>query len=233
MALSKSIDLMAASMSARARAQEIVANNLANVTTDGYLRQRVTFAEELAGEQAKLTVEANVDLTAGPASATGNPADVALRGASFLVVQTPAGDRFTRSGALSINAAGELSNRQGLPVLGEGGPITPGSADFRVTVTGDVVVNGSTVDRLRVVEFPRDAHLMPVGGGLLVSDKPPQPTAMPELLPGHRQGSNVQVVGEMVTMVESARLYELTAKALRSYDEVIGQLIATTKKTVG
>jgi flagellar basal body rod protein FlgG len=232
MSLSKSVDLLAGAMSARARAQEIHANNLANVTTDGFLRQRVAFAQQLADAQDRIEVVSRLDRAAAPAYATGRLADVAMRDESFLVVNTPAGERYMRGGSLILNDAGQIADRHGYPVLGVGGPISPGTAEFQLTERGEVLAEGEVAGRLRVVKFPPAAQLAPAGGGLFTSDLPAQQIELPDLVPGHRQSSNVQVIGEMVTMVESSRLYEASAKALRTYDETMGRLVQTTQQAI-
>lgn len=219
-------------MSARARAQEIHANNLANVATDGFLRQRIAFAQELADAHAKLEIVTRSDRSAGPVQPTGRSADVAMRDDSFLVVSTPDGERYMRGGALILNREGEISDRQGNPISGDGGPISPGTSEFQISKLGEVVVDGSIVGRLRVVRFDPEARLEPVGGGLVRSDSEAEDVEQPEVVPAHRQGSNVQLVSEMVTMVESTRLYEMTARALRSYDEIMSRLISTTQQSV-
>ena len=67
-----------------------------------------------------------LDSEPGSIERTGNPLDAAIKGDEFFVVQTPAGERYTRNGAFAINAHGELVTSDGHPVLGEGGPITFG-----------------------------------------------------------------------------------------------------------
>ena len=64
-----------------------------------------------------------LDLSPGAIEPTGNPLDVAIKGDGFLVVRTPAGERYTRNGALDINSRGELATSDGHVVVGERGPI--------------------------------------------------------------------------------------------------------------
>jgi flagellar basal body rod protein FlgG len=232
MTLSKSVDLLAASMSARSRAQEIFANNLANVNTDGYLRQRVAFATELADAQQRLSVISRTDRAPGAAMPTGRLTDVAMQDECFLVVDTPAGERYMRGGSLRLNTDGELGDQQGNPVLGDAGPIMLSSGDFELTRGGEVLVGGTVAGRLRVVRFGPDAVIRPQGSGHYAIDQEPEEVENPQLAPGHRPTSNVDIVGEMVTMVESARLYETTARALRSYDETMGRLIQSTQQAI-
>ena len=75
--------------------------------------------------------------SAGPVQRTGNPLDVAIDGDAFLVVQTPRGERYTRNGALQLNAAGELVTNEGYQVLGDGGPILLQNTDRDISISQD------------------------------------------------------------------------------------------------
>ncbi len=74
------------------------------------------------------------DFSPGPIQQTGNPLDVAIDGNAFLVVQTPRGERYTRNGALQINATGELVTSTGDRVLGDGGPIQFQTTDHDISI---------------------------------------------------------------------------------------------------
>ena len=77
------------------------------------------------------------NFSAGPTRQTGNPLDVSIDGDAFLVVQTPRGERYTRNGALQINATGELVTLSGDRVLGDGGPIQFQPTDNNVSINPD------------------------------------------------------------------------------------------------
>jgi len=87
------------------------------------------------------------DFSQGAAEPTKNPLDVAIDGGGFFVVQTPAGERYTRDGSFQINNQGQLVNASGYPVLGGGGPIVFQQTDKQITIASDgnvTVVEGST-----------------------------------------------------------------------------------------
>src|ERR1700736_4846096 len=116
------------------RQLDVVANNVANVNTTGYKADRSLFQEYLASnahEDNFASSDRRVsfvqdhatfhDFSPGPTQETKNPLDVAIDGSGFLVVQTPAGERYTRDGGLQINNQGQLVNASGYQVLGNSG----------------------------------------------------------------------------------------------------------------
>src|SRR5260370_7796841 len=118
------------------RQMEVVANNVANVNTSGYKADRTLFQEFLrsgahednfVGQDRRVSYVQDRatfhDFSQGPTEETKNPLDVAIDGGGFLVVQTPAGERYTRDGALQINNQGQLVTAGGNPLLGTTAPI--------------------------------------------------------------------------------------------------------------
>ena len=95
------MDSAAAALRFWERKQEIVANNLANVSTDGYKSQRI-FAQLLDGMRPDPVTSS--DMSTGTLRQTGNAMDVAVDGPGFFVVSTPNGERYTRGGTLRINS---------------------------------------------------------------------------------------------------------------------------------
>jgi flagellar basal body rod protein FlgG len=244
---------VASAMSARARAQEIIAHNLANLNTGGFRRERVSFSTLLAGaptggvagESAaaqlpvdqstvpgELTLRTRLDLAPATPAFTGKPGDVAIRGSGFLVVETEDGPRYTRDGAFAINDRGELAHRSGQPIAGEGGAIAVGRADFSITRQGVVIAGENEVGRLRIVDFAPEARFEPADSGLLKTETIPNTIPKPDLLPGHTEGANVDPLTEMVNMMNSFKLYEAAAKALRAADDSLSQLLSTTRGTL-
>ena len=129
------------------RQMDVVANNVANVNTNGFKADRSLFEEILntpAHEDNFIGRDRRVsyvqdrgtfkDFSQGSAEQTKNPLDVAIDGSGFLVVQTPAGERYTRDGGLQINNQGQLVNASGYQVLGTSGPIVFQPTDKEVTI---------------------------------------------------------------------------------------------------
>jgi flagellar basal-body rod protein FlgF len=226
------------------RQLNVIANNVANVNTTGFKSEKPVFEEFLmpgasAGEfQGKDRTLSYVqdratwhDLAQGPAEQTNNPLDVALDSQAFLVVQAPGGERYTRNGALLINAQGQLVTNEGHPVVGDGGPITfqPGDQNIHIAKDGSITVregNNAQADsvrgKLRLVRFDQPQRLVKQGSSLFSA--PAGVTAAPAPEAGARQGflekSNVNAVAEMSRMIEVMRSYTSIATMLQQQGDM-------------
>ena len=118
------------------REMDVVSNNVANMNTTGFKGDTAIFEEHLMpgasadqfarpDRRLSYVIDRSTwhDMSQGQMQQTGNPLDVAIDGNAFMVVQTPRGERYTRNGALQINAAGQLVTSEGFQVLGDSGPI--------------------------------------------------------------------------------------------------------------
>lgn len=226
------------------RQLNVIANNVANVNTSGFKSEKPVFEEFLmprasAGEfrgrdQTFSYVQDRAtwhDLAQGQVEQTNNPLDVALDGRAFLVVQAGGGERYTRNGALLINAQGQLVTNENLPVIGESGPITfqPGDQDIHIAKDGSVTVregNNAQADsvrgKLRIVEFDQPQRLLKQGSSLYSA--PAGLNATPAREAGIRQGfvekSNVNAVAEMSRMIEVMRSYTSVATMLQQQGDM-------------
>lgn len=218
---------------ALARELDVVANNIANINTNGFKADGAVF-EEYLGPTARTASEGRVsfvrdratwiDLSQGPINRTGNPLDVAVDGDGYLAVQTPRGERYTRNGALQINAGGELVTPEGYQVLGDAGPITLQPRDRNITISADGTVsvrNGdNTTDsprgKLRVVSFDKPGQLQKDGAGVFAAPQTvtQQPDTNSRLVQGALEKSNVRAVIEMTRMIEVTRSYTQVATML-------------------
>jgi flagellar basal-body rod protein FlgF len=211
--------------------QDILAHNLANVSTTGFRAELAAFrAVPVLGDGASTRVYA-LESTPGHSDApgvvqtTGRALDVAVVGRSWLAVQALDGtESYTRGGALDIDAEGQLVTRSGLPVLGDGGPITvPANAQIDIgadgTVTGKVGnARSQVLGRLKLVtpETPLirgDDGLFRSPGGDLEAD----PAA--RVQQGALEGSNVSAVETMVAMIAAARQFEQQMKMLQTAEQ--------------
>jgi flagellar hook-basal body protein len=163
------------------RRQQAIANNLANVETVGFKKERV-FGRMV--DDAVAAADAITDRSQGDLATTGNALDVALQGDAFLVVQTPDGERLTRGGALRMDDQRRLVTQQGHLVLGENGPIQLPFGDVGISrngiitvqppVTGDgsLAKSGVAAQKqsvaLRIETVPANAVLQHAGGGLFL-----------------------------------------------------------------
>jgi flagellar basal-body rod protein FlgF len=211
--------------------QDILAHNLANVSTTGFRAELAAFrAVPVLGDGASTRVYA-LESTPGHSDApgvvqsTGRALDVAVSGKSWLAVQALDGtEAYTRGGALDIDAEGQLVTRNGLPVLGDGGPITvPANAQIEIgidgTITGKVGnARSQTLGRLKLVtpETPLtrgDDGLFRSAGGDLEADP------LARMQQGALEGSNVSAVETMVAMIAAARQFEQQMKMLQTAEQ--------------
>jgi flagellar basal-body rod protein FlgF len=225
----------ASGMAAQLDQYQVHASNLANVNTTGFRRAIVAvraFRDDLsaslglgATQRGGATADGQrLDLAAGPVQSTGNPLDLALDGPGMFVVQTPAGERYTRAGDFSVSADGRLVTTDGLAVLGEGGPIVVRGSEVTVTGPGVVTVDGRLAGRLRLVEPAPQAQFSAVGRSLLAASAV-VPASQTKVLQGCLEGANARSVEELTAMMRGARSYEANSQALRAQDEALGELV--------
>ncbi len=210
--------------------QDVVANNLSNLETSGFKRDRVlteSFASmymnrlEQGGREPVGNLGPGVraqytftDHSTGPVQNTENPFDFAIEGAGFFALDTPEGVRYSRDGAFTLDQAGFLVNQSGFRVLD-----TQGEHIF-----ADETVNP---DRLLVVNFENPQELAKQGNNLFLA--PPEagePQAGAGLVhAGFLERSNVNAVGEMTRMISAVRLFEAGQTAIQAQDETLEKAV--------
>ena len=230
---------VAGALEMASRNQEIVAENLTHATTPGYRRQALLFEvpdysmtsspEQRAARDPNRAARpgAFTHYDSGPLEQTRSPLDVALVGDAFFVLEGPSGPLYTRNGGFELNGAGQLQTRGGgYRVRGQGGPLTVPSNASQIVVSADgaVSANGAEIGRLQFASFARPDSLRRVGGTLFEGDTPqaPRPGTV-RVEQGYREGSNVQAVQEMVSMMLGLRFYEAAEKAMRALSDAVAQ----------
>lgn len=211
--------------------QDLLANNLANVSTTGFRAEMQAFRSvPVRGDGASTRAFAaetslGMDTRPGPIQTTGRALDVAAQGNAWFAVQALDGtEGYTRAGAFQVDAEGQLVTPLGLPVLGDGGPITlPLNAQVDVGTDGSIT---ATVGNAAPQQVGRLKLVAPEGGmkrgddGLFRSDQgqlPADPAA--RVQPGALEGSNVSAIETMVAMISAARQFEQQMKTLKSAEE--------------
>jgi flagellar basal-body rod protein FlgF len=210
--------------------QDVLANNLANVSTVGFRAELAAFrAVPVQGSGASTRVYAlestiGASFEPGTVSATGRHLDVALKGNAWLAVQGLDGtEAYTRAGALDVDAQGQLVTRNGLAVLGDGGPISvPANSELSIAGDGTVSAKGAngrstTIGRLKLVTPENPAQLARGPDGLfraIEGELSADTTA--RLQDGALEGSNVSAVETMVAMITAARQFEHQMKLLQT-----------------
>lgn len=216
------------------RQMDVVANNMANINTTGFKAQSILFEEyvspvardrEFTGSDQKLSFTQDWgtlnDMAPGAIVQTGSQLDVALAGDGFFAVETPSGERWTRSGAFQIDAGGTLVDLGGNPVLGEGGKITFDASETEITITADgtVMTASGSKGKLRIVEFA-DPQALSREGDNLYSGGEPQPAVETRAVQGAIERSNVSGVSEMAEMIRVSRAYQSLAGIMQRQDDL-------------
>jgi flagellar basal body rod protein FlgG len=227
----------ATALNAVSQNQELVSENLANASVPGYRRHGLIF-EVLPPESGTAPTPAGAELRgtraaggytnfdAGPIQYTGSSLDLALSPNVYFVLDGPGGPLYTRNGTFRRSAGGELQSHSGLAVRGVGGRgivVPPNAAQITVSQDGIVLADNVEVGRLQLAEF-RDPSVLERAGTTLFQGPqgpPPQPGTF-KVEQGYREGSNVQVVNEMVSMLTGMRYYEAAERALRALGEAVG-----------
>lgn len=221
---------------ALARELDVIANNVANVNTNGFKARQAQFQEYLmpkasadafprADRRLSYVVDNGtpLDLSTGAIERTGNPLDVAVGGDAFLAVQTPAGERYTRNGAMQIDAQGRLVTVDGYPVLGDNGPISfsPQETGAAIAPDGTVSTTQGQRGKIRLVRFADARSLENAGANLFSSTAAAQPAgAAGRLEPGAIERSNVKPVLEMSRLIDVNRTYTAVSGMVQRLDDL-------------
>jgi flagellar basal-body rod protein FlgF len=229
--MDRQIYLAMAGAKATLQRQDVLANNLANASTTGFRAELQAFrAVPVLGDGASTRVyalESTVghDNRVGPVQATGRPLDVALQGQAWLAVQALDGtEAYTRAGALQVNAEGQLVTPGGMPVMGDGGPITlPAEASVDVAPDGSITTRigkerPQLAGRLKLVE-PEVPLVRGVDGLFRAADGDLAASPTARLQSGALEGSNVSPVETMVAMIAAARQFEQQMKVLQGAEQ--------------
>ncbi len=239
------IQSLVSGMQAQWLRQEVLANDLANLSTPGFKRDDIALAPTSADTVIQLPAGAHVaaigampivewtDHSQGLVHQTGRELDVALDGRGFLVVDTPNGERYTRAGVLSIGQNGTLVTAGGLRVLGDTGPLMLGRGPVTIDGTGTIRQGDATVGTLRIVDFPDPQQLVKGGDGLFAAPVglDPVPAQNVTVVSGALEDSNVSTMTTMVSMIGLLRSYEATQRALQAIDEIDRQATSEIGKT--
>jgi len=238
---------------------DVIAHNLANVSTTGYKRAHAVFEDLMYqnlrqvgaqnGEGSELptglhlglgvrTVATTRDFSAGIPQESNSELDVAINGHGFFEVTLPDGSTaYTRDGSFQLDAQGQLVTEGGLP-LAAGITIPAGASKITIAPDGQVSAKLSgqsdvePLGQITLARFINPAGLEPRGDNLFLetaaSGAPQQGSpgsdGLGTLKQGYLEGSNVNVVQELVTMIQTQRAYELNSKAVQTSDQMLARL---------
>jgi flagellar basal-body rod protein FlgF len=210
---------------------DIITENLANVSTTGYKRRCTNFSAALAAQTGngadktgtKPIVAGDIDFSQGRMIQTGQPLDTALSGKGFFVIETPDGPLYTRHGIFHVNPNGQIVDAQGRLVAGDNGtlvvPTEVDSYEVQIATDGRLFARGALIGQFRIVDFPGKANqLTPAGLGCYQAPKDVTPSNTDQVIvkQGYQEGSNVQMVEELVNMIMVSRVYEANAKLVNA-----------------
>lgn len=213
--------------------QATVSHNLANASTTGFraennaFRAVPVFGDGLPTRAFVVDSTINADFTPGELQTTGRDLDVAIRGSGWIAVQLDNGEEaYTRNGGLQVSPNGILLTQNGLKVKGDTGIITI-PPETRITIGTDGTISSvpinpqpntvALVGRIKLVDPPVDKLKKGEDGLFRLKDGGvAQADAKVKLVDGTLEGSNVNVVHEMVSMIALARQFDMQMKMLES-----------------
>jgi flagellar basal-body rod protein FlgF len=227
--------------------QASIAHNLANAVSAGYraeehrLRAVPVVSESMPTRAFAVDVSIANDFTPGPLAQTGRPLDVAVQGQGWLALAMPDGtEAYTRNGSLEVSVNGVLQTKNGIPVQGDGGPISI-PPDNEITIGKDGLISlkptsgaQNTVTQVGTLKLvnPPEADLVRGADGLFRlrggEAAPVDPNV--QVAAGFLEGSNVNVVDQLVAMIALQRQYETQMKLLTTAeqnDRAAAQLLTT------
>ena len=213
----------------------VIANNLANISTDGFRRESVAFTEVLkrldiqGGSLSQADARGRItDFTQAELHPTGGSFDFAIEGDGFFLIETPEGPALTRAGSFARSVEGELVTSDGNRVLGEGeAPLFfPAEAEkIKVATDGTISADGQPVGQIALVTVEDKSTLTRSGSGLFTAQEGFVPAENAALFHGFVEKSNVDPVREITRMIEVQRAYEMGQSFLSTEDERMRQVI--------
>lgn len=219
------------------REMQTVANNIANLSTTGFRKEGVIFAEHVSAtgrisdSLSMATAGAHLtDTRQGALSQTGGRFDFSIEGDGFFLIDTPDGPRLTRDGAFTPNAEAELVTSDGYRVLDSGGApifIPPDAVSVSLSADGTLAADGRPITQIGAF-LPVDPLGMARGNGVrFKAESGTIPAENALMVQGFLESSNVNAVTEVARMIEVQRAYEMGQAFLEKEDERIRSVAQT------
>lgn len=210
---------------------DIFAQNIANINTSGYKRERLSFRDFLVpadnnitgvsdGRTMAVLSQSLIDFSQGALVKTGNPVDLALKGPGFFALE---GGMYTRNGNFTIDGEGYLITQDGKKVLGDGGPVSVRGSNIIVSPSGEIQVDGISSGKLRIVDFNDRTVLKKLSGGVFATSEQGNDVEG-QVSQGYLESSNVDAVRELIDMIEAHREFETYQKMIQSFDEASSRI---------
>ena len=219
------------------REMQLVANNIANLSTTGFRKEGVVFSEFVKrldrGDPSLSMASARVRTTSqlqGVLSQTGSVFDFGIEGEGYFLIETPEGQALTRAGSFTPSAEGELVTFDGYRLLDGGGApvfVPPGSRDVAVSPDGTLSADGQPLSQIGLWQPANEKDVTRRDGVLFTLTVAPEPVENPKILQGFLEASNVNAVAEISRMIQIQRAYELGQGFLDKEDQRIRNVLST------
>ena len=223
------------------RTMDVIANNLANMSTTAFKNESPLFQEYLEpgptpGQTISYVRDAGVvrDLRQGDLATTGNALDVGIDGNGYFQVNTVDGPRFTRNGRFQLDSGRNLVTAQGYQVLNPTGqPITipQGATSISIGADGSVATETGPVGKIALSSFNNSQDLVPAGNGLYATSATPTPDTVSTMHQGTIESSNVQPIIEMTQMLDVQRAYASAQNIIEGEDNRLKNAIDKLSKS--
>jgi flagellar basal-body rod protein FlgF len=218
------------------REMQVVANNIANIATTGFRQDNLIFSEhvkQIEGGSSLSMATASVRNTSylqGALTQTGGPLDLAIEGDGFFLIETPQGQRLTRSGHFSSSQQGELVTSDGNRVLDTGGApvfLPPDAIDIAVSADGTLSAAGIPLAQIGLMQPVDPENMQRETGVLFRADAGFEPANEGRIVQGFLESSNVNPINQIARMIEVQRAYEMGQSLLEREDERIRAALNT------
>ena len=238
----KGLYLSAYGMIPRMNQQNNIANNMANVSTNGYkrtdmfLRELITadnaLDHALGADRTEISEDPRINFTQGTFDRTENVYDLALNGPGFFRLRDTAGNIiYTRNGRFYLDNNGFMTNNEGMHLLNDRyNLIRIDGGEVMIYGNGDIVVDGEVTDTLGLADFAQADYEQLVGTGKQQFAKPAavneiRPSVSTIVMQGYLEESNVDPVLTMVEMIDVFRMYELGQKSIQIKDQTLQRVV--------
>lgn len=232
---------------------DIVTNNIANANTTAFKKDidiTQSFSDELmyrlndsnsslntnksigSVSLGNFVSEVYTDFSAGSLEQTENPYDLAISGSGFFTISYTlengeTSEKYTRDGSFTLNNEGFLVTTEGYKVLGENGEINIPNGIVTISENGYIYCDGEYVDRLKLTDVENTESLRKIGDNIYSStDETVLTQFNGSIMQNYLEGSNVNIVEEMVEIISLSRVYEANAKMIETEDSILQKAVS-------